>query len=222
MILKWPEHPDKREIIPPFVMAGFITSALFTAVWCVAAAIDGKWIFGWNALSDMGVSVNPASRVIFNYGCVLTGVCGSIFGYGMAKHERGWMFITGVLTMIGPIFLMGVGAIPESLEAPHMVCAGSFGAFGVAAMFTSMIGDWVRGRKDFAAISLVLLAICGLSQLRQVFGFYEAICIICILVWVFVQSFKYYKLIGRVEVDDPLKKAFEDINSRKKTEDAKE
>ena len=214
MRFSWPERKEKTKVIPPFVMAGFTTSIFFAVIWILAAAIDGKWVFGWNALSDMGVSMNPASRVIFNYGCVLTGVFGSVFGYGMAKHERGWLFITGVLTMIGPLFLMGVGAIPESLETPHITCASLFGAFAAVAMITSAVGDWTRGMKYYTLSAVILLIICGLSQLTGIFGFYEAVCIICILIWVYIQAHKYYKLIGLIEIDDPLNKIFDDLNSK--------
>lgn len=207
-------QPIVKKVLPVFIMGGFGVPILFTIVWITAAAFDGTWIFGWNALSDMGASKSQASQIIFNYGCVLTGVCGCIFGYGVMKYETKWLAVTGLITMVGCIFLMGVGAIPETFGTPHLVCAGLFGGFSVVAMATSAYGDWRHGRKIYTGISLLMLVICGVifAFEQSQFGIWEAICIICILVWVGSQAIKYYQLIGLVEIEDQIAFVFEQAN----------
>lgn len=197
--------------VPGFIKAGFGVSITFTIVWILAAALNGQWIFGWNALSDLGVCKTEASVIIFNYGCVLTGLCGCFFGYGILRHEKNWLFLMGLLTMVGCVFLMGVGAIPEDHLTPHCFCAGMFGAMCVVAMAMSAAGDYANGRYWYSIIALVLLGTCAIVQSTG-FGFFEAVSIICILVWVATQAYKYYKIIGAVPNEDPLAELFE--NSR--------
>lgn len=206
-----------KKIVPTFIVAGFTVTCLFTFCWVLAAVIDGRWVFGTNALSDLGVGMSEAARIIFNYGCVLTGVAGCIFGYGLMMHERGWLAVTGVVTMIGCIFLMGVGAVPESYQWPHMVCAGTFAGMSLIAMLTSGIGDYKKGRKKYAIFEIVLAIACvALAVIPGLFGYFEPLAIAGVLIWVFVQSYKYYTIIGVVDYVDPLGRFFEEDNKRTK------
>lgn len=195
---------DHVKIPPIFVIAGFTTTILFAVVWIVASAINGEWIFGLNMVSDLGVSPEPAAQILFNYGCVLTGVAGGIFGFGLITEERGALFASGIFTMIGVFFLMGVGAIPESLGTPHSFCAAAFGGFSVLAMICSAIGDWRADRKYYALSSIVLLLVTVAFAIayNKEFPMFEAVSIICILVWVFVQAYKYFKIFGFVEYEN--------------------
>jgi len=209
-----------KKALPPFVLAGFTVTILYSAVWIVAAALDGKWIFGINALSDLGACNTPASVILFNYGCVLTGFSGCWFGYGIMKYEKGPLYLAGLFTCIGTLFLMGVGAIPETFGTPHMFCAATFGLMAVLAMISSSIGDFLKGRWQYALSSVILVLIViivsvSMSMMGQRFGLYEAIDIICVLIWVGIQSYKYYKIIGFIELPDPIKIIFENDNAPK-------
>ncbi|MCQ2085276.1 MAG: DUF998 domain-containing protein [archaeon] len=204
------------EVVPSFIVAGYLTAIVFFTIWIVSAAIDGHWVFGWNALSDLGVGKDSMARIFFNYGCVITAFCGGIFGMGLIKYERGCLYLSGIMVVIGIVFLMGVGAIPESYGAPHGACASTFGGFACIGMVLSTIGDFRAGRRNYSLIAVILLLISLGLQLSMLafgleFGYAEAICIINILIWVLSQSIKYHKLIGTITIDDPIRKIFDNL-----------
>lgn len=195
---------------PIFVIAGYATVVFFTIVWIAASIIDGRWIFG-DDLSHMGTCQVANAEIIFNYGCVITGVFGCSFGYGMAKYNTGWRFLSGCFTFLSPIFLMGVGAINENYGFPHQLVTGLFAAFAIGAFVTSLPTDFMQNRP-YSIFTVLLLAIMGGSMLAfEKFGIYEAIVVICILVWIALQSYKYSKVFGKVDYVDPVREKFPDV-----------
>lgn len=195
---------------PAFVLAGFGTVALFISVWIAASALDGRWILG-DTLSSMGTCRVEEAEMVFNYGCVLTGVLGCIFGHGIMKYNKGWLFLSGVFTFIAPIFLMGVGAINESYGDTHMTIAGLFGAFSLFAMLFSLPGDFREHKKYFNCTLTILIAL-GIGWIFiKGFGFFEVFSVLMINLWILLQSKKYLDLIGPISYVDPIYEKFGEI-----------
>lgn len=196
---------EKVRIPSIFILAGFLTLIVFLIVMIAAVSLDGNWRFGQDTLSSLGGhSTNPDASSVFNYGCVLIGLLGFVFGWGLMSRENNWLYLSGLLTMLCSISLMGVGALPDSYNAPHEVMAKLFGFLSALAMIVAAIGDWFNGRRIYAAIPIVLLLVCAFMLVQKEYGLFEVVSVTCILAWMVSQSIKYLTIDGLKEYDNPL------------------
>lgn len=187
--------------VPYYVISGFACSIIFIVLWIVSAAVSGTWQFGHNSLSDLGVCGVSVSEVLFNYGCVLTGFLGILMGFGIFSNETGWMRLCGIATLVSGTILTLIGVINESYGI-HMIISGAYGVSAAICMALSGFGDFAAGRRRYMLVSLVLLLICGAMNVTQNFETFEAVAISCILTWILVQSWKYYRISQTQSADD--------------------
>lgn len=177
-----------KKILPlkiPAALAIFIPP-LFAVLWIASATIDGKWVFGVDSLSRMGISENVLSAALFNYGCIGTGAMGMVVGMGMAIHQDGFRRLKGVFYTAGMFFLMLVGVFPMSLGSIHYIVASIFGLCCLCALVCSMIANWGLGK--YTEINGVLVVVSLILIATQPFALWEAILVIISLFWTMSQG----------------------------------
>ena len=170
-----------------FAYLAFIMPAFFAVMWIVSATIDGKWAFGVNSLSDMGISENAVSAFLFNFGCIVTGLFGAIIGLGSFIYGRKTVRAGGALYIISMVFLsfVGVFTLHSSL---HEFVASSFGVFFALSIVTSSISDWKLSWYFYFDVAFMVIGIIIITT--QVFEVWEPLLVIASMIWTLVIGYK--------------------------------
>lgn len=165
-------------------MIGLLGIAVFSICWICAVVSDGRWIFGENMVSDLGVSDTNA-QYFFNYGCAAAGIIIYIYGILTAYFNRLTLDrISYILIALAGMFLIGVGTFTEDLGWSHNLCAYSlFIAVAVSAIIRLVL-DIIHRDMIPAAVTAVLILSAVIVALTQTFPFLEAFAIIIILIWI--------------------------------------
>lgn len=163
---------------------GLLGIAVFSICWICAVVSDGRWIFGENMVSDLGVSDTNA-QYFFNYGCVAAGIIIYIYGILTAYFSKSaFDRISYILIALAGMFLIGVGTFTENLGWPHNLCAYSlFIAVAVSAIIRLVL-DIIHRDTISAALTAILIVSAVIVALTQTFPFLEAFAIIIILIWI--------------------------------------
>jgi Predicted membrane protein len=164
-------------------VSGVLAVIVFFLMWFMAAAEDPAWIFGENMLSTLGVSVSGNAAIIFNIGCIVSGLLIMVSGMGVAILTKKEYSAAGVAIAFGGLFLVLVGLFPEDLETMHNIVAGSLFLFLIAGMLLMTVGDWKENRVFFGGLAMLFLAAILGAVLTQELALAETIASILILVW---------------------------------------
>jgi len=177
-----------KKILPLKVVAALAITIppLFAVVWIASATLDGRWVFGVDSLSRMGISENQISAALFNYGCIAAGAMGVTVGIGMAIHQDRYRRLKGVFYATGMFFLMLVGVFPMSLGAIHYLVASLFGLLCLGALICSMIANWGQGK--YTEFNGVLVVVSLILVATQPFAMWEAILVIICMFWTVSQG----------------------------------
>ena len=173
-----------------FALAGISGAFLFSVVWILAVSADTTWTFGINTLSDLGVSSVAIAADLFNFGCISTGLLMMVFGLGKTRSPYPHDSASGVLFMIAGLFLALVGVFPSDNRDIHLFVAYTFFTVATIAIVVSVVGDGKYGRNISAAMGGCIVLIGIASAFFQTIEGLEAICVMCFLAWVVIDSIK--------------------------------
>ena len=170
-----------------FAYLAFIMPAFFTIMWILSATIDGSWTFGINSLSDMGISENPTSAFLFNFGCMVTGILGVLIGFGMFAYGKRTNKAGGLLYIVSMVFLalVGVFTLPQTM---HYVVATSYGLFFGISVVVSSVSDWKLSWYPYFDLVYIVFSVIVVST--QVFEMWEPIMVIAAMVWTVIIGYK--------------------------------
>lgn len=167
-------------------IAGSLGTLAFAAFWSLAALMDGSWVFGVDALSDLGG--DSPGRCFFNTGAILSGLLLVVFCLGLAR-----ILIRGTLAMIGTrmlaasaIALMGIGVFPETSGEIHLYLSWTFFILAMVSLLL-LVRPALRSevfRRMGAAITLAVpfgSIITLLATMRIPLA--EGVSVILFMVW---------------------------------------
>ena len=160
----------------------------FVITWTVSAMLWGEWRLWSNSLSSIGVCDVMAAEIVFNVGCIVSGLLAYFFGLSLLKDRNFWFRWGGVTMVVCGIACVLIGILDEDFGMTHLVIGGVYAGFASGTMAITGAGDFIEGRKDLTILATVLLLICGFFGILDMFLIFEPIAIICILIWTFVQS----------------------------------
>ena len=169
-------------------LMGCLSSIIFTLSWVISAMLWGNWTLGSNSLSDIGVCGVVSAEMVFNAGCMITGVLVLFLALALIIDDNIWFRMSGIAAMISGFACFAIGIINENYGDIHMTVAGIYGGFAAATIALSGAGDFIEERRPFTLLAAVLLLICALSSRIHPFGVFEPIAVSCILIWTFIQS----------------------------------
>ena len=156
-----------------------------------AAIADPEWVLGEKSLSRMGLSEVPITKHLFSIACIVCGALGTIPARAMMIHNRGANRLSGLLLLLGCLFLIGVALFPidDSVDTCfHDVLAFLFFGSALLAMMVSIVGDYLEGDRKMALFTAVLVLTFFVSYFTTKFGVYEAIGVLALMVWLITKS----------------------------------
>ena len=170
-----------------FAYLAFAMPVFFAVMWILSATIDGKWTFGVNSLSDMGISENAVSAFLFNFACIVTGLFGAAIGFGSFAYGKKTIRAGGVLYIIAMLFLslVGVFTLPHTM---HYIVASSFGVFLAISVVVSTVSDWKLSWYFY--FDAVFIVAGSIIVATQVFAVWEALMVIASMIWTAVIGYK--------------------------------
>lgn len=189
---------------PPLKMFGYVALAapvFFAIMWISSAATDGAWQFGVLSLSDMGISKNPLSAFLFNFGCIATGICGVFIGFGMFAYGKRTLKAGGIIYMAGMFFLSLVGVFTLDNYPAHEFVASTFGMVSSVAVLVSSVGDWRLSWYIYADVFLIVFS--TMQVITQPFAVWEAFITIAAMIWIFIMGIKMLRHEEALFMDAP-------------------
>ena len=168
--------------------AGCIAAIVFTTCWIISAFLWDDWTLGADSLSSIGASREFPSAIIFNFGCLLTGILIIFPGLYLIEHENDMCRYSGYAALLCSVPCAGMGIITEDYGIYHTITASLYSLFAVAFIATSAAGDYKEGKKIYTMIAIIMLPFCLLLSFVEPFGTFEPVGASFILFWTFIQS----------------------------------
>lgn len=170
-----------------FAILAFVMTLFFSVIWIASAATDGEWIFGADSLSRMGISENPVSAFLFNFGCIVSGISGIVIGLGPFAYGKRMVRIGGAFFMLAMVFLAFVG-IFKMPTTEHFLVAASYGILLSISIIVTSISDWKTSWYPYFDIVFIIGGFTVV--LTQPFELWEAVMVIAALTWTAVMGYK--------------------------------
>ena len=194
------EFPELRRIIPLTV----IMPIFFATIWILSATIDGRWTFGVNSLSDMGVSENALSAFLFNFGCIVAGLGGFVISIATFAYGKGTLRVGGAVAAAGFFFLSLVGVFTLDIYPIHSFVASTFGVLLFVSIVVSSISDYRISWYLYFDIPFIIVMI--VIVLTQPFAVWEALTVIGAMMWILVLGYKMCVKNDELFGDEPVLK----------------
>jgi len=180
--------------VPPLRFFSYIALVMpfvFTALWISSALVDGEWRFGFDSLSEMGISDDTVGAFLFNFGCIISGISGIIFGFGIFAYGKSVIRLGGALFTFSLLFLSLVGVFNLHFGDVHYFVASTFGlVLGISYVFLSL-KDW--GHIVYLIVDVTFIAVCIIFTVDTPFTVWEPTLIISAMVWIFFLGVKMYR-----------------------------
>ena len=191
------EFPELKRIIPLTV----IMPIFFATMWILSATIDGKWTFGVNSLSDMGISENAVSAFLFNFGCIVAGLGGFVISLATFAYGKKFLRFGGIVAAASFLFLSLVGVFTLNTYEAHSFVASTFGVLLFISIVLSSISDYKVSWYLYFDIPFIVAV--AAVVLTQPFPLWEAITVISSLIWIMVLGYKMRVHDDRLFGDEP-------------------
>ena len=171
-------------------ISGVLAVIVFALLWFMSVTDDPSWIFGETMLSTLGVSTHGDAAILFNVGCIISGLLIMVSGMGIAILTKKEYSAAGVAIAFGGMFLTLVGLFPEDLETIHNLVAATMFLLFLVAIVLMTIGDWKEDRVFFGGLAMLFVAIILGSYLTQELALTEALAAILLMLWFGFNSIK--------------------------------
>lgn len=122
--------------------AGIVSALAFTMLFMLAVYGHEGYNPGSNFLSDLGTGT---SSLLFNFGLMLSGALGILFGYGLAHVFVKTARVGAKMLIAAGVLLIGTGIFPEQYGAIHTAVSASF--FLLSAVSIIIIGTGVSYKR---------------------------------------------------------------------------
>lgn len=180
--------------VPPLRFFSYIALVMpfvFTALWISSALVDGEWRFGFDSLSEMGISDDTVGAFLFNFGCIISGISGIVFGFGIFAYGKSVIRLGGALFTFSLLFLSLVGVFNLHFGDVHYFVASTFGlVLGISYVFLSL-KDW--GHIVYLIVDVTFITVCIIFTVDTPFTVWEPTLIISAMVWIFFLGVKMYR-----------------------------
>lgn len=170
---------------------GYAGSVLFFVSWGLAIFLDGSWTFGTNTLSDLGISDNLGSVIMFNlFSCIGCSILWMTEVIGIINSETGVGRIYGILTACAMVTLFCIGVFNKGMGTIHLVFAWSYLGLVVSSMVFACFSRFFR-RKVTIAVTAVMILLCPVVFMVLPFPGFEATASALAVVWSAMLAWAY-------------------------------
>lgn len=191
MDIRVPGIPAKHPITYALIF-GLLMAVTFSLIWVIGAAADGNWVFGADMISDLGVSETYA-HYVFGWGGIISGFFGFMcFLFMTRSSEEKYGKIAFSVMCLAAVMLMFVGIFNEHTPY-HTPSAISLFILTWISMVILSFRDFFRGSKFMAIVNAVPAVYIPVSLALMPMPLFEALGVICLLIWVAVLSVASYR-----------------------------
>lgn len=176
-----------------YFYVALVSSVSYFVLWFTSAAVDGTWAFGEKSISDLGISSNPISAVLFNTACIFSGALALVHGHGWFYNCNGKCRIGGIFLAISGVFLAMVGIFTLNSGNIHAISSFVMGVFACLAIAVGFVNDYLNRRVKYMAFTLAIAIIFLISVLFFNFNINEPIIVTCALIWIPINGYKVSK-----------------------------
>ena len=166
------------DVIGVYPVAGLLSVIVFVIPLAIAVNVDREWKLGAETISHLATDGYPLAAIMFNLGCVLSGMFSFIFGIGLLT-EDGPMSWAAAPFMIASLGIMAVGVIDRSYGKPHRIAAGIYFLSAVVSISLTAIAccleDHIWAGVTGGVLLTSMVAMCT-TQRIQVFEPYLVFC----------------------------------------------
>ena len=133
--------------------------------------------------------MNSLGAFLFNFGCIITGIAGIIFGFGLFAYGKSVIRIGGALFTVSLFFLslVGVFTLPQQM---HYVVAYTFGLTMFASYVFLSLKDW--GHLLYLIVDITYISTCIVFTIDTPFPVWEPALVIATMAWIFILGLKMY------------------------------
>jgi len=153
-----------------------------------AAFLDNTWSIGSKSLSRLGISENRLTAALFNGGCIIAGILGTIAGSLIAVTMKGLDALTGVCYAASLFFLIFIGAVTLENYDGHSFVSTMFGLVMIVTLIIGIISDFKHKRHPEISIIIGLAGLIVFST--QEFDIWEVTLVTLVIIWTMLQGMK--------------------------------
>jgi hypothetical membrane protein len=170
-----------------FGWVGIIAVAAFCIMWLACYAADGTWVWGYNSITDFGIS-NTAAADYFSYGLVIAGAFLALYGVGRLQTCNGkpGYAAGGCLLALTGIAIIVIGLLTKDVHSAdyHNFFAILAGVFLSASVLAIAIQQYYCGKVLPVGVALVIVLAVIVFAYEFNFAKFEVYAIVAALIWV--------------------------------------
>ena len=156
---------------------GIIAVTAFVAMWLACYQADSSWTWGYNSISDFGISYSTAAANYFNYGMLTVGALLAVYGIGRLQYNK--------LAMAGFTLLL-IGLFTKDIHSAdyHNFFAVLTAMFLALALISITAQEYLDGMIFPLAVAIFVVVAIGSFALLFNFAKFEVYAAVAGLIWV--------------------------------------
>ena len=170
-----------------YPITGLLSVIVFVIPLAIAVKADKIWKLGHETISHLATNGFPLAAIMFNMGCVLSGMFSFIFGMGLLT-VNGPMSWAAIPFMIASLGIIAVGVIDRSYGLPHRVAAGIYFLSAVVSISLTAVACFLEDDVWAGVIGAVLLTTMVLMCVTQRIQVFEPYLVFCNCTWTVLLS----------------------------------
>ena len=171
---------------------GIIAVTAFIAMWLACYMADSSWTWGYNSITDFGISYGTAAANYFNYGLVTVGALLAVYGIGRLQYnkKRAGYAAGGIFLAMAGFTIVAIGLFTKDFQNAdiHNFFAVLTATFLALALISITVQEYKEGMIFPLGVAIfVVLAIASFALLFN-FAKFEVYAIVAGLIWVLMDA----------------------------------
>ena len=167
---------------------GIIAVTAFVAMWLACYQADSSWTWGYNSISDFGISYSTAAANYFNYGMLTVGALLAVYGIGRLQYnkKKAGYAAGGIFLAMAGFTLLLIGLFTKDIQSAdyHNFFALLTAMFLALALISITAQEYLDGMVFPLAVAIfVVVAIASFALLFN-FAKFEVYAAVAGLIWV--------------------------------------
>ncbi|MCQ2078469.1 MAG: hypothetical protein MJZ38_00190 [archaeon] len=171
---------------------GMAASAMIFICWFISAVLDGEWVLGDSALSNLGVSDSLLGSIFFSWGiCIVPGFLWIIECISIYRTEDGVSRKYALVTIYAMVWLIGVGFVDQRFGLVHRYTAFTFMFIMAAGILLALRSGFFIRRRIYIRLTQVMFVVLAVMCFTIPFVIYEPTAIAFVALWAGMLAYAY-------------------------------
>lgn len=171
---------------------GIIAVVAFIVMWLACYGADSSWTWGYNSLSDFGISYGTDAAAFFNYGLMISGALLGAYGIGRLQYNKGKAGYAagGALLALAGFSMVGIALLTKDVQGAdyHNLFAYMAALFISISLIVIAVQEYRDNMVFPVGVAIMLLIAVVCFALMFNFAKFEVYAIIAALIWVLMDS----------------------------------